>query len=135
MITAVSQVIVPVDDQERAKAFWTGVLGFELRTDAPYGEEQRWIEVAPPAGAPLLVLTPRPAGERRREVLDGLPHSPVFFTCDDIEQTYRQLSERGVEFPTPPTKMDFGWWALFEDEEGTRYALGQREHADADRAA
>jgi hypothetical protein len=37
------------------------------------------------------------------------------------------LSERGVRFPTPPTKMDFGWWALFEDHEGTRYALGQRD--------
>jgi hypothetical protein len=23
-------------------------------------------------------------------------------------------------------KMDFGWWALFEDPDGTRYALGQR---------
>jgi len=127
MVSGISQVMLEGDDQDRAKRFWTATMGFELRTDAPYGENQRWIEVAPPAGAPLLVLTPRPAGERRREVPDELPHSPVFFTCDDIEQTYRELSERGVEFPTPPTKMEFGWWALFEDEEGTRYALGQSE--------
>jgi predicted enzyme related to lactoylglutathione lyase len=127
VISGVSQVIVPVGDQERAKEFWTRVMGFELRTDAPYGEGERWIEVAPPQGGPLLVLSPCPTGEPRREVPDDLPHSPVFFACDDIEQTHRELSERGVEFPTPPTKMDFGWWALFEDDEGTRYALGQRE--------
>jgi predicted enzyme related to lactoylglutathione lyase len=48
----------------------------------------------------------------------------VFFTCDDIERSHRELSERGVRFPAPPTKMDFGWWALFEDPDGTRYALG-----------
>jgi predicted enzyme related to lactoylglutathione lyase len=58
-------------------------------------------------------------------VSDQLPHSDVFFNSEDIVQTHRELSERGVGFPTPPTKMPFGWWALFEDESGTRYALGQ----------
>jgi predicted enzyme related to lactoylglutathione lyase len=71
------------------------------------------------------VLSPRPADEPRREVPDDLPHSPVFFTCEDIQETYRELTERGVRFPAPPTEMDFGWWAMFEDDQGTRYALGQ----------
>jgi predicted enzyme related to lactoylglutathione lyase len=127
VIKGISQVIVPVDDQERAKEFWTSKIGFEVATDAPYGEGGRWIEVRPPDGTPLLVLSPRRADEPRPEAPDELPHSPVFFTCDDIEQTHRELSERGVAFPTPPTKMDFGWWALFEDADGTRYALGQRD--------
>ena len=35
-----------------------------------------------------------------RKVSDDLPHLPVFFTCDDIEQTHRELSERGGTFPT-----------------------------------
>lgn len=127
MITGISQIIVEVDDQGRAKEFWTEVVGFEVKTDAPYGERGRWIEVAPPDASPLLVLSPRSAAAARREVPDDLPHSPVFLTCDDIEQTHRELSERGVTFPTPPTRMDFGWWAMFEDHEGTRYALGQRD--------
>jgi lactoylglutathione lyase len=126
VITGVSQVLDPVDDQERAKEFWTTRADFEVVRDAPYGDGGRWIEVSPPDGAPLLVLSSRPANEPRREVPDDLPHSPVFFTCDDIQQTHRELSERGVRFPTPPAKMDFGW-AMFEDDEGTRYALGQRD--------
>jgi hypothetical protein len=89
-----------------------------------YGDE-RWIEVSPPEGGPLLVLSPRAADEPRREVPDELPHSPVFFNCADIEATHRELSQRGVEFSTPPTQQHFGWWALFEDPDGTRYALGQ----------
>ena len=30
-----------------------------------------------------------------------------------------------MRFPVPPARMHFGWWALFEDDDGTRYALGQ----------
>jgi lactoylglutathione lyase len=124
MITGVRKIVVPVDDQERAKEFWTSNVGFELRRDESYGDE-RWIEVSPPDGSPLLVLSPRAAEDPRREVPEELPHSPVFFNCEDIEQTHRDMTERGVTFPLPPRKMHFGWWALFEDDDGTRHALGQ----------
>jgi predicted enzyme related to lactoylglutathione lyase len=124
MITGVSKVVVPVDDQQQAVEFWTQRLGFELRRDESYGDE-RWVEVSPPSGAPLLVLSPRSTGDPRREVPDDLPHSPVFFDCADIEATHRELVQRGVAFPVPPSRQHFGWWALFEDPDGTRYALGQ----------
>jgi catechol 2,3-dioxygenase-like lactoylglutathione lyase family enzyme len=92
MISGVSKVIVPVEDQERAKEFWTQRMGFELRRDEVLGDER--IEVSPPDGTPLLVLSPRPAGEPRREAPDELPHSPVFFNCANIETTHRELRER-----------------------------------------
>lgn len=92
MISGIGKVVVPVDDQERAKEFWTQRMGFELRRDESYGDE-RWIEVSPPDGAPVLVLSPRPGGEPRREVPDELPHSPVFFDCADIEATHREPVE------------------------------------------
>jgi predicted enzyme related to lactoylglutathione lyase len=126
MISGISKVVVPVDDQERAKEFWTTRLGFELRRDESYGDE-RWIEVGPPGAGPVLVLSPRAADEPKREVPDALPHSPVFFNCPDIEATYREMSERGVAFPVPPQQQHFGWWSLFEDPDGTRYALGRWE--------
>lgn len=126
MITGVSKIVVPVDDQERAKEFWTDRMGFELRRDESYGDE-RWLEVSPPGQGPILALSKRTAHEARSEVPDQLPHSPVFFNCGDIEKTYAELIERGVEFPAPPERQHFGWWALFEDPDGTRYALGQWE--------
>jgi predicted enzyme related to lactoylglutathione lyase len=115
-----------LDDHERAKQFWTTRMGFQLCRDESYGDE-RWIEVSPPGRGPLLVLSPRAAHEPKREVPDELPHSPVFFACEDIEATYRELSGRGVEFPAPPRQQHFGWWSLLEDSDGTRYALGQWE--------
>ena len=122
MISGVSKVIVPVEDQERAKQFWTERVGFYAVRDESYGDE-RWIEVSPGDGGPLLVLSPRPVGDQRREVPDSLPHSPVFFNCADIHATHRGLLERGVEFALPPQKQHFGWWSLFVDHDGVRYQL------------
>jgi lactoylglutathione lyase len=124
VISGVSKVIVPVDDEAQAKEFWTARLGFDVVRDETYADE-RWIEVSPPDQSLVLVLSRRPAGEPRREVREQLPHSDLFFTCDDIQQTYRELTDRGVKFPTAPTQMHFGWWAMFEDQDGTRYALNQ----------
>jgi predicted enzyme related to lactoylglutathione lyase len=126
LIKGVSKVVVAVEDQQQAKLFWTNRMGFRVTQDETYGDE-RWVEVASPDGGPVLVLTPRPPGQPRPEVPEMLPQSPVFFTCDDIQRTHRELTARGVEFSTPPARMHFGWWALFCDQEGTRYALGQWE--------
>ncbi|MGI8798862.1 MAG: VOC family protein [Pseudonocardia sp.] len=124
MISGVQKIIVPVEDQDKAKQWWTTVLGFEVVRDDSYGDE-RWIEITPPDHKVVLVLSPREADEPRREVRDQLPHSDVFFACKDIQQTYTELTERGVRFPTAPEKMHFGWWAMFTDCDGTRYALAQ----------
>jgi lactoylglutathione lyase len=124
MISGVSKVVLPVDDQERAREFWTKRMGFELRRDVAYGDE-RWIEVSPPDGSPVLVLSRRTPHQPRPDVPDDLPHSPLLFNCADIGATYYELSQRGVEFSAPPHGQHFGWWSLFEDPDGTRYALGQ----------
>lgn len=125
MVTGVRKVVVPVEDQDAAKEFWTSKVGFRATRDENYGAGRRWLEVTPPDGSLVLILSPRLPGDVRPRVPDELPHSPVFFNCDDIEDTYRALVERGVKFPSPPVRMPFGWWAMFEDPEGSRYALGQ----------
>ena len=124
MISGVRKIAVPVENQDRAKGFWTEKVGFNLVSDRAY-EGGRWIEVSPPEGRIVLVLSPRALEEPRREVNLQLPHSPIFFNCADIQQTHADLAARGVRFSQPPIKMGFGWWALFEDRDGSRYALGQ----------
>ena len=126
MVEGVSQVIVEVDDQERALRFWTETLGFEIARDAPYGEE-RWLEVRTPDMATVLVLQPRQGDPPTAP--DELPTSNVFFYCDDLPRTYDELRARGVEFPQPPVQQSWGWWSMFEDHEGNRFALAPREPA------
>lgn len=124
MIAGVSQVVIPVRDQDEAKKFWVDQIGFEVVKDEVFGDE-RWIEVRPPGTAVLIALVPRAPDDPAPRARDEHPDSPVFFESDDIVETYRELSRRGVAFPTPPVQMHFGWWAMFADQDGTRYALGQ----------
>jgi predicted enzyme related to lactoylglutathione lyase len=122
-INGVSKVVIDVEDQDRAKAFWTEKLGFELAQDVAYGDE-RWLEVRSPDGAIVLVLGRTASGPGdRATVPDRLPTSNVMFRCDDITTTYRELARRGVDFPQPPTELNFGWWSMFADSEGNRFAL------------
>jgi predicted enzyme related to lactoylglutathione lyase len=127
MISGVSKVVLDVEDQDRAKKFWTTAMAFELVQDTTYGDE-RWLEVRSPDRGAVLVLGRSAAGPGDRgSVRDQLPTSNVMFYCDDIEETYQELSGRGVEFPQPPALQSFGWWALFADSEGNRFALSTRD--------
>jgi catechol 2,3-dioxygenase-like lactoylglutathione lyase family enzyme len=49
MLQRVGTVSLFVSDQDRAKQFYAGVLGMELRADAPLypGATARWVAVAP----------------------------------------------------------------------------------------
>src|SRR5512132_3725969 len=102
MIGGVTQVVVEVEDQERAKGFWTEQLGFELAQDTPYGQE-RWLEVRTPDQAVTLVLGLR-QGERPTPPHPSLPTSNVMFYAQDLQHTYQELTARGVEFPQPPVR-------------------------------
>jgi lactoylglutathione lyase len=66
-ITHVSSAMVPVADQDAAIAFYTDVLGFTVSADVAFGEGERWVEVAPPAGGTTIALVPArgeyPAGQ------------------------------------------------------------------------
>jgi predicted enzyme related to lactoylglutathione lyase len=124
VIEGVRKLVVEVEDQERALRFWTEAMKFELVLDAPYGEE-RWLEIRTPDRNTTLVLALRqgelPIGP------EELPTSNIFFYCDDLPRTYEELRARRVEFPQPPVEQSWGWWSMFKDSEGNRFALQPRE--------
>ena len=70
-ITHVGRVMVPVADQDEAIAFYTKTLGFSVVADVPFGEGDRWVEVAPPGGGAALALVP-PQGEYQTGRMTGI---------------------------------------------------------------
>ena len=58
MTTRVQSVSIPVADQDRALAFYTQVLGCELRTDVEVWPGARLVEVVPPGSDVSLLLLP-----------------------------------------------------------------------------
>ncbi|MGW5643250.1 glyoxalase superfamily protein [Saccharopolyspora sp. NPDC003752] len=126
VVQGISKVVVPVRDQQRAKRFWSEVVGFTVTTDAPYDDEgNRWVEVTAPDGVSTLILSASETDQAIFPVYDGIPSATFFLYADDIEQTYRELSAKGVEFSEPPVRQPWGWWSTFLDSEGNRVTLQQ----------
>jgi catechol 2,3-dioxygenase-like lactoylglutathione lyase family enzyme len=112
-------VSVPVSDQDRAKRFYTDVLGFVVAMDSPYREDVRWIELKPTADSSVIItlvtwFPTMPAGSLRGLVL----------LVDDLESTYRELRARGLngsEVQSAP----WGTYATFSDPDGNGWVLQQ----------
>jgi predicted enzyme related to lactoylglutathione lyase len=118
VITHVKFVGVPVKDQDRALSFYTDKLGFAVATDQSMGSGKRWIELRIAHSITRLVLfTPDGQEDRIGTFFNGS------IACDDVEATYRQLTQRGVEFVEPPTKQPWGTFAKFRDSEGNTFVL------------
>jgi predicted enzyme related to lactoylglutathione lyase len=117
MITHIKIVGIPVSDQDRALRFYTEKLGFEVATDQPMGA-QRWIELRVANSATRLALFTPPGHESR---IGSFFNGSI--ACDNVEATFRQLSQRGVEFTQPPTKQPWGTFAKFRDPDGNEFVL------------
>jgi hypothetical protein len=49
------------------------------------------------------------------------------FECNDLNATYEQLKAKGVVFKKPPTKEFYRYEALFVDDSGNWFSLGQKK--------
>jgi predicted enzyme related to lactoylglutathione lyase len=119
MIKQIKFVTIPVADQNRALDFYTEKLGFTIITDQPFDEKQRWIELRIPKAETRVVLFTTEADKDRIGSFMTMSYS-----CNDIEQTYKELTSRGVEFEGPPQKQPWGTFAIFKDSEGNRFVVG-----------
>jgi catechol 2,3-dioxygenase-like lactoylglutathione lyase family enzyme len=121
-IAQIGTVMVPVADQDRAIEFYTEKLAFEKRADIPFGEGDRWVEVAPPGAATTIALVTPREGEST-----GI-QTRVGFTTDDADAAHAELSARGVDTdaevmrmgdPVPPM-------FFFRDQDGNHFMIVQR---------
>jgi len=118
MISQIKFASIPVKDQERALAFYRDKLGFEVTTDAPMGEGQRWIEMRPPGAQTGITLFTPPEHEDRIGTFSG-----VSFKCPDVDATYAELKARGVEFRGEPEQQPWGKFAMLIDSEGNTFVV------------
>lgn len=92
-ITGVHTVVVPVVDMDQALTFWTGALGFEVQMDSPFGEGQRWVELAArDAGAGATTIGLMSGGGQPTGVNTG-----IRLATSDAAAAWRVLEEAGVD--------------------------------------
>lgn len=117
-----------VDDQEKALAFYTKVLGFQTKHDIPVGK-YRWITLTSPEGHAdvELALEPNanPAGQAFQQAMftQGIPVAS--FESRDIAAECARLRTQGVAFTQEPTTMGPVTIAVFADTCGNLIQLHQ----------
>ena len=126
----IRHVIIKVDDQDKALAFYTNVLGFVKTRDDRRGR-LRWLTVSSrqrPRSAEL-VLEPnsaRPALAAQKALYDAVFPAAILST-DDIAAEYQRLKTLGVRFRGKPKKSGSRRFAFFDDTCGNFIVLLQSE--------
>ena len=90
-VTRVGRVVVPVTDQDEAIAFYTSKLGFTLIADMPFGDGDRWIELAPPGGGANVAF-----GPVRNDFQPGRPTGILLSSPDPVADR-AELAGLGVD--------------------------------------
>lgn len=98
-IGLINLVMIPSPDQDRSIEFYVEALGFEKRTDVPFGGGYRWVEVYPPSGTTGIALAPP-----REEDPVGI-QTGISLTSDDIDATHAELRSRAVDVDAEVSRM------------------------------
>lgn len=123
-ILRINFVSIPVADQDRALAFYTNHLGFEVQVDAPYAPNWRWIFLTLP-GTDKTGLETRLGFSRATELeFKGIP--ALTLVSDDVDAECARLGAAGVNIKDGPD--DAPWtpgvrWAMINDTEGNLILL------------
>ena len=129
MIKIIGGTIVYVSNQNKAVEFYTQKLGFEVKSDMQFGDNIKWIEVAPKESNSTLSLV-----EPNRELLKTDEEinrakmkigtdTDVWFYANDIESTYEELKGKGINL-TKPEKQDWdGIMSILKDQDGNLFGL------------
>jgi catechol 2,3-dioxygenase-like lactoylglutathione lyase family enzyme len=110
-LTQIAVVSVPVTDQDRARDFYVGTLGFDLVADTAFGPDQRWVQVRPQGGHTTLTLVTSfptmPPGSLKGLVVE----------TDDLDGDVKALAAHGLdagEIQNAP----WGRFVTFDDPDG-----------------
>jgi catechol 2,3-dioxygenase-like lactoylglutathione lyase family enzyme len=123
------KISIVVDDYDRAIAFFTQALGFDLVEDSPAlttvgARPKRWVVVRPP-GAETGILLAQADGDRQAAAVGDQFAGRVglFLEVDDFDAAYQRMKAAGVEFDGEPRNEPYGQVVVFVDIAGNRWDL------------
>jgi predicted enzyme related to lactoylglutathione lyase len=113
----VAIVSVPVSDPDRAKDFYTDILGLTVQEDEPMGDSMRWLRLATPEGEATITLVTwfpsMPPGS-----LKGL-----LLRVDDLDAMAARLEGRGVPTANGIETAPWGRFVQIDDPDGNGLVL------------
>ncbi len=134
MIKGLSIVSVWVLDQDSARDFYTGKLGYQVSNDLALDNGMRWLTVRHPGNPDQELLLTDPdhsmldaesAAQLRQLIAKGVL-TPGVMATTDCRADHEALSASGVDFTQPPAVRPYGVEAMLRDDSGNWYSFTQR---------
>ncbi|MGW6739520.1 VOC family protein [Streptomyces sp. NPDC055025] len=123
----IALITLVVDDYDKAIAFYTGSLGFELVEDTDRGDGSRWVVVRPPGsdGTGLLLGRAKDSAQRASVGAQTGGRVGFFLYTEDFARDHARMRAAGVRFVGEPRQEPYGTVAVFEDLYGNLWDLLQ----------
>lgn len=114
-----THIEIPYDDEERAKAFYAHVFGWQFKAMDGYEGYSTYASGPGDLGGGL--------GKRDVSAPSAIRN---YVDVDDLDATLSTVVANGGTVTEPKTDMGFGCYAVFDDPEGNELALYQPKQRD-----
>ena len=112
-------VEIPSDDTEKARAFWSGLFGWEWNEFEGSPTEYHMARISDRSGAAIAAGEPGKRGPR------------LYFDIDDVNEGVARVRELGGEAADPMPVPQMGWFVTCSDAEGNEFGLWQDDPSAA----
>jgi predicted enzyme related to lactoylglutathione lyase len=122
MINKIGKITLYVNNQDDAKKFWTEKLNFVVKFEQQMGPNMKWLEVGPSESEFTTFILYDKNAMRSQNPLTNVEHPSILLSTTDIESSYNQMKENGVEVGELMI-MPYGKMFSFKDQDGNDYML------------
>ena len=120
-----AHIAIVVDDYDRAIAFYTKKLHFDLIEDTKMSEEKRWVLVRPKGAKECSLLLAKGVNDVQKSRIGNQTGGRVFLFLhtDDFQRDYQNLLKNKIIIVREPSVEEYGTVAVFEDIYGNLWDL------------
>ena len=120
-----AHIAIVVDDYDKAIAFYTQKLHFELVEDTVLSETKRWVKIRPKGSSGCCLLLAKAANDEQKSRIGNQTGGRVFLFLhtDDFKRDYQNLITMGIKIIREPSHEAYGTVAVFEDLYGNLWDL------------
>ena len=124
-----AHIALIVDDYDKAIAFYTTKLHFDLVEDTVLSATKRWVIVAPKGIGGCSLLLAKAANEEQKSRIGNQSGGRVFLFLhtDNFDRDYQNLVNENIKIVREPAVESWGTVAVFEDLYGNLWDLIERK--------
>ncbi len=122
MINKIGKITIYVNNQEEAKDFWVGKLGFVVKFEQAMGPSAKWLEVAPNSDEFTTFVLYDKNLMLKQNPKTNVEHPSIILSTTDIEKAYGKMKDNAVEVGELQA-MPYGKMFTFKDQDRNEYLV------------